>query len=123
MKAHHHLGNRGESIACTHLQKNGYRILEQNWRYDRAEIDIVAETSDFLVIVEVKTRSTDFFGMPLEFVTDRKQVLLMKAAEAYLEQSGMDKEVRFDIIGIVLDPHHPGQQRIQHITDAFSAFG
>lgn len=123
MSAHNVLGSQGESIACTHLQKNGYRILEQNWRYDRAEIDVIAETSEFLVIVEVKTRSTDFFGMPLEFVTDRKQTLLIKAAEAYIDQAGIDKEVRFDIIGIVLDPSRPGQQRIQHITDAFSAFG
>ncbi len=123
MSAQNVLGNQGESIACTHLQKNGYRILELNWRFDRAEVDIIAEIAEFLVIVEVKTRSTDFFGMPLEFVTDNKQTLLIKAAEAYLEHSGIDKEVRFDIIGIVLDPSLPGQRRIQHITDAFSAFG
>lgn len=123
MSAHHHLGNRGESIACTHLLRNGYRILEQNWRYDRAEIDIVAENADFIVIIEVKTRSTDFFGSPSSFVTDRKQELLMKAAEAYLDESGIDKELRFDIIGIVIDPKVPGEKRLQHITDAFSAFG
>lgn len=123
MSAHHHLGNRGESIACTHLLRNGYRILEQNWRYDRAEVDIIAEVADLIVFVEVKARSTDFFGSPSSFVTDRKQELLMKAAEAYLDQSDIDKEVRFDIIGIVLDPNLPGQTRVEHITDAFSAFG
>lgn len=123
MSAHQQLGNLGESIACTHLLKNGYRILEQNWRYDRAEIDIIAEVSDFLIVVEVKTRTTDFFGLPSSFVTDRKQELLIKAAEAYILEKDIDKEVRFDIIGIVLDPKLPHQTRIQHITDAFSAFG
>lgn len=123
MYAHHHLGNRGESIASTHLQKNGYRILEQNWRYDRAEIDIVAQKDDLLVIVEVKTRSTDFFGDPSSFVNERKQTLLMKAAEAYLEQHALQLEVRFDVVGIVTDPHRPGYRRIHHIPDAFSAFG
>ena len=123
MSAHHHLGNRGESIACTHLQQNGYRILEQNWRYDRAEIDIIAENADFVIIVEVKTRSTDFFGDPSVFVNARKQTLLIKAAGAYLEQQNIDKEARFDVIGIVTDPAQPNYRRIQHITDAFSAFG
>jgi len=123
MSAHHHLGNRGESIACTHLHKNGYRILEQNWRYDRAEIDIVAQKDDLLVIVEVKTRSTDFFGDPSSFVSERKQALLMKAAEAYLEAHDLHNEIRFDVIGIVTDPQRPEYRRIHHIIDAFSAFG
>lgn len=123
MSAHYHLGNRGESLACTHLLKNGYRILEQNWRYDRAEVDIIAEKDDFIVIVEVKTRSTDFFGQPSSFVTERKQELLMTAAEGFLEARDIDKELRFDIIGIVIDPQRPGETRIQHITDAFHGFG
>lgn len=123
MRAHHHLGNRGESIASTHLQKNGYQILEQNWRFDRAEIDIIAQTNGILVIVEVKTRSTDFFGDPSSFVNERKQSLLMKAAEAYLELNALSLEVRFDVIGIVTDPHRPDYRRIHHIPDAFSAFG
>lgn len=123
MNAHNDLGNRGETIACTHLQKNGYRILERNWRFERAEIDIIAEDTDFLIIVEVKTRSTDFFGVPEEFVDIRKQNLLIRAAEAYIERTGSEMEVRFDIISIILDPSRPGHQRIQHITDAFSAFG
>lgn len=123
MSVHQQLGNRGESIACTHLLKNGYQILEQNWRYDRAEIDIIAELPDFLVVIEVKTRTTDFFGLPSSFVSERQQDLLIKAAEAYIIEKDIDKEVRFDIIGIVLDPALPHQTRIQHIADAFSAFG
>ncbi len=123
MSTHNDLGNRGETLACTHLQKNGYRILARNWRHERAEIDIIAEDTDFLIIIEVKTRSTDYFGVPEEFVDARKQALLINAAEAYLEQSDTDKEVRFDIISIILDSSRPGYQRIHHIPDAFSAFG
>lgn len=123
MASHNELGNRGEAIACTHLEKNGYRILATNWRYDRAELDIVAEKGDYLVVVEVKTRSTDFFGSPIEFVSEQKQKLMIKAAEAYLDTEGLNLEVRFDIIGIVIDPALPLQSRLRHIEDAFCAFG
>lgn len=123
MASHNELGNRGEAIACTHLEKNGYQILETNWRYDRAELDIVAEKGGYLVVIEVKTRSTDFFGNPIEFVSEQKQKLMIKAAEAYLDAHELNLEVRFDIIGIVIDPAFPLQSKLRHIEDAFCAFG
>lgn len=123
MAEHNQLGEHGEALACTHLEELGYRILERNWRYDRAEIDIIAEKEGLLVVVEVKTRNTEFFGRPSEFVSERKQELLMKAAEAYLESEGLQSEVRFDIVGIVIDPAWPDRPGIRHIPGAFSAFG
>ena len=120
MATHNLLGNLGELSACTHLQKKGYQILEKNWRYDRAEIDIIAENSDYLIIVEVKTRSTDFFGDPAFFVNKRKQGLMIKAAAAYLERIESEKEVRFDIIGITKDKHG---EHLHHIEGAFNTWG
>jgi putative endonuclease len=120
MATHHTLGNQGELSACTHLQKKGYSILEKNWRFDRAEIDIIAQIDDFVVFVEVKTRATNFFGDPVFFVDNRKQRLMIKAAEAYMEQIKLEKEVRFDVIGIVIND--TGSQ-LQHIEGAFDSRG
>jgi putative endonuclease len=120
MATHNVLGNLGELSACTHLQNKGYQIREKNWRFDRAEIDIIAENADFLVIVEVKTRSTDFFGDPVFFVDKRKQGLMIKAAAAYLERMEGEKEVRFDIIGIVKDKTG---EHLHHIEGAFNSWG
>jgi putative endonuclease len=120
MATHNTLGKQGELIACTFLQKKGYQILEQNWRFDRAEIDIIAQVNDYVVFVEIKTRSSDYFGKPVFFVDDRKQSLLIKAAEAYIFQSEVNFEARFDIIGIISDGD---VLHIDHIEDAFSSCG
>jgi len=115
--AHHtDLGKKGENIAAGHLLGNGYKILERNWRYGKDEIDIIAETEQFIVFVEVKTRSTNYFGEPEESVTDQKQRFLIRAADEFVIQKEIDKEVRFDIISIVLESN---KQTIRHIEDAF----
>ena len=81
------------------------------------EIDIIAYDNEKLVIIEVKLRSTDYFGDPSEAVTKKKQRLLIEAAEAYLETIYEAPEVRFDIISIVASQQG---YRFEHITDAFN---
>ncbi len=116
MAKHNELGKQGEAIARIFLEEAGYAILHQNWRNLKAEVDFIAMHSNQLVIVEVKTRSSDFFGTPEESVGKHKQKMLSNAADAYIQQENLHCEVRFDIISITFVQNHP---RINHIKDAF----
>lgn len=76
MASHNELGKLGEELAVEFLQKNAYEILDQNWRYKKAEVDIIARKGETLAIVEVKTRSTDAFGDPQDFVKPKKNKII-----------------------------------------------
>ena len=81
MAYHNELGKQGERMAVAYLAKNGYDILEQNFYFDKAEIDIVAQKiKETIVVIEVKTRNSNFFGNPQDFVSPSKIKLLVKAA-------------------------------------------
>jgi putative endonuclease len=95
------IGAEGESKAVEHLRTLGYEILETNWRFGQEEIDIIAQNKDFLIVVEVKTRSTNYFGEPEAFVNKKKQAHLIKAANAYIEKNNLNLEVRFDIVSVL----------------------
>ena len=116
MAEHNDKGQEGEELAATFLSQKGYTVLEQNWRFGREEIDILAQKEDTLVVVEVKTRSGSFFGEPEEFVNRQKQKNLIKAANAYIDKNDLDLEVRFDIIGVILTGK---SHSINHVEDAF----
>lgn len=119
MAEHNELGKLGEELAVEFLQKNGYDILETNWLFQKAEIDIIAQKENILAIVEVKTRSTVDFGLPQDFVKPKKIQLLVKAVNEYVISNELDVEVRFDIIAI----HKEGKNyKIEHIDDAFYHF-
>ena len=100
MAEHNDLGKFGEELAVDFLEKNGYEILETNWIFDKAEIDIIAQKETILAVVEVKTRSSLDFGLPQEFVKPKKIQLLVKAINEYVTQNDLEVEVRFDIIAI-----------------------
>ncbi len=117
MAESHELGKRGERIARNYLEDLGWTILEVNWRFSRAEIDLIAREGDVLVFIEVKTRSNIAFGEPEDFVIPKKEELIAKAASVYLEQIGHEWEFRFDIIGITMDSHQHYQ--LKHLKDAF----
>lgn len=108
-------GQKGEQAAARYLEENGYIIARRNYRYRRAEVDIIATQGDVLVFVEVKTRSSAVFGFPEEAVSTHKEAQLLSAAEEYIYQTDWQKEVRFDIIAITLTP----KLEIHHIEDAF----
>ena len=101
MAIQNELGKKGEELAVEFLKKNGYKILERNWRFKKAEVDIIAQKADVLAIIEVKTRSTDTFGNPQDFVKPKQIQRLVKAVDEYVTLNGLDVEVRFDIIAIV----------------------
>ena len=111
------LGNRGEQIASDYLTAKGYKILEQNWYFRKKEIDIIAEKNDFLVIIEVKSRSVGFQENPRDAVNMKKQKFLIQAANAYINKYDIDMEVRFDILTVVFFNDH--EYEIEHIDDAF----
>jgi putative endonuclease len=110
-------GTEGENAAALYLEKNGYRILERNFRYDRAEVDIIAKDGDQLVFVEVKSRRSNVFGDPEDAITEAKCRQLWKAAEGYLDEHDLiDQNCRFDVIAIEYVKSVPA---IRHTQDAF----
>ena len=119
MAEHNDLGKLGEELAVDFLEKNGYKILDTNWTYDKAEIDIIAKKETILAVVEVKTRSSLDFGLPQEFVKPKKIQLSVKAINEYVNQNDLDLEVRFDIVAI----HKENSNFvIEHIEEAFYYF-
>lgn len=119
MAQHNEFGKKGEALAIEHLKTHGYTILEKNWRYQKAEVDIIAEKDNTLIAVEVKARSSDYFGDPQNFVSKKKIQLLVLAMDAYAQEQNSDKEIRFDIIAILKEAN---QLKIEHIVDAFLYF-
>ncbi len=116
---HNELGKWGEALAANYLAKNGYEILQRNWFFDKAELDIIAQKGEILVICEVKTRNSDFFGDPQDFVTPAKIKHLVKAANEYIVSNDLDVEARFDIIAILKNRN---QEKLEHFEDAFYHF-
>ena len=112
----HDLGIKGEEEAKKHLLGKGYKILHINWKSGKREIDIIAEDKDFIVFVEVKTRTDDYHMHPRHAVTSEKQKSIIYAAQNYLERYKIDKESRFDIISVITDGK---TTEVEHIEDAF----
>ncbi len=120
MASHNELGKIGEEIATQYLIKNGYKILYRNFIFDKAEIDIIAQKEEgIVVIVEVKTRNSDFFGDPQSFVTPAKIKQLVKAADEYIISNELNVEVRFDIIAILKNQN---TENLEHFKNAFYHF-
>lgn len=117
MAEHNETGQKGEEIAANYLQNKGFIVLEKNWRFKNLEADIIATISKTLVIAEVKTRKSNYFGEPETFVNKQKQKNLIKTAHEYIQRNKLDLEVRFDIVSIILGD---SQTKINHIEDAFS---
>jgi len=119
MAEHNDLGKLGEELAVEFLEKAGYAILETNWVFQKAEIDIIAQKGDVLAIVEVKTRSSVDFGLPQDFVKPKKVQLLVKAVNEYIITNDLDTNARFDIIAIFKNGK---EYEIEHLEDAFYYF-
>jgi putative endonuclease len=119
MAEHNELGNKGEKIAADYLIKNGYAILEQNYRFLKAEIDIIVKNGDVIIGVEVKTRTSKYFGNPQDFINSKKIKLMVSALDNYVVENDLDVEVRFDIIAIIKEKN---TFQIDHLKDAFLHF-
>ena len=117
MAEHNIIGERGEAIAIAYLRKKGYEIKAVNWRFQKAEIDVICFHENLIVIVEVKTRTSTEFENPKEAVTIPKQKRIVNAANHYIESSNIELECRFDIISVLI----LGKKvDVEHIEDAFS---
>lgn len=110
------LGKFGEDKAVEYLKKQGYQIIERNFRYARAEIDIIASRDDFLAFVEVKLRRNLKYGLPQSAVDYRKQEKIKRAAQFYLMKNKNDKKIRFDVISIQIND---SSGRLKHFENAF----
>ena len=119
MAKHFDLGKKGEELAIAFLLEKGYVILEKNYRFLKAEVDIIAQKENDLVAVEVKTRSSEVFGNPQDFVNKKKIQLLVSAIDHYVIEKDLDVNVRFDIIAIL---NQKSNFTIDHIEDAFLYF-
>ena len=116
MAQHNQLGEKGENLAVQLLREKGYSILAENWRSGRNELDIIARIGETLVFVEVKTRSTAFFGDPSEAVSVAKQKRIVQAANDYMQQYEIELEARFDVISVITTT---AEQILDHMEDAF----
>jgi putative endonuclease len=117
------VGRYGEQVAARHLVEAGLEILARNWRCAEGEIDIVARDDRALVICEVKTRSSEMFGLPAEAVTRKKADRLRRLAYLWLQErstsfapAGFD-EVRFDVVSVLRQP--VGAALVEHVRGAF----
>ncbi|MCZ2085324.1 MAG: YraN family protein [Flavobacteriales bacterium] len=120
MAEHNDLGNLAEELAANFLEEKGYKILVKNFRYQKGEIDIIAEFNNQIIIVEVKARGSDIFMEPQEAVTKKKIKSLVMVADFFMKDRNLNQEVRFDIIAVL--PDAKGRLQITHLEDAFQSF-
>ncbi len=117
MAEHNIIGQKGEALAVAYLRSKDYTILETNWRHKRAEVDIIAKDGQVLVFLEVKTRTSDYFGQPEEAITPKKQSLIADAAAVYMGLIGHNWEIRFDYISILYKDQD--NFKLRHFRDTF----
>ena len=120
MADHNDFGKLAEELAEQFLVQKNYKILAKNYRYQKAEIDIITEFENQIIIVEVKARKTDAFMLPQEAINKKKIRLIVSAANDFLEQNNINLETRFDVISVL--PNETGKLEINHIENAFEAF-
>lgn len=111
------IGKMGEDHAAAYLESLGWTILQRNWRYKKAEIDIIARDGEVLVFAEVKAKSYTYYGDPAESVSAYKERLILDASTEYMISIGYEWEVRYDIISIIFDKDK--NPTLTHYRDAF----
>ncbi len=119
MAQHNDLGKIGEQLAVDYLEAKGYEIVTRNYVFQKAEIDIIAKHDNVMICVEVKTRNSDYFGDPQDFVTKSKIKLLVKAMDAFIIENEIPLETRFDIIAVL---KNKTTQELTHYENAFYHF-
>lgn len=113
------IGSKGEDYAVKYLKRKKYKIIQRNFRTRYGEIDIIAETGDCILFIEVKTRHTDSLTQPYEAVDFRKQQRLINTAKIYLSQNNTDKFCRFDVCEVYVDRQDLNLKSINYIEAAF----
>ena len=118
MLSNSEIGALGESYATAYLESKNYQIIARNWRFNRAEIDIIAKRKEDFIFIEVKTRSYDFFGKPEEFISNEQENRIIDASQRFLDRCDRYSEIRYDIISVLLSKEN-SLQKISHFKDAF----
>ena len=95
-------GNKGEELAADYLLAKGYQVIERNWRFRYAEVDIIAAKENRLHFFEIKTRTSDKYGKPEESMSQKKMNMLKIAAEEYQYKNLQWKYVQFDVLAITI---------------------
>ncbi len=116
MSESYELGIEGEFRAKKYFEEKGYIIREERWRFEKSEIDIIAQKKNILYVIEVKTRSYDEIAKPEDAVNFKKKKRLIEAAHEYVIQQNLNVEVQFDVITLIKDRD---RWKINHIPDAF----
>jgi putative endonuclease len=114
-------GRRAEALAADWLERHGFRIVARNWRRPEGELDLIADHEGVCVFVEVRSRTGDERGDPLESVTARKRARVIRAARLYLDSEPPTAAVgyRFDVVGVTFSPVGDDPPVIVHVPDAF----
>lgn len=115
----HDLGKKAEKLAASYLQNSGYTLLAKNYRYLKAEVDLIVQKENTLVAEVVKANTIGFLLSPDQAVSPKKIKLLVEAVDHFVQSRALDVEVRFDLATYVFDGTHWEQN---HITDAFNPF-
>src|SRR5690554_2388088 len=118
MARHNEIGKIGEGLAKEYLIREGYTILATNHRYQKAEIDLIAKKGDTLAIIEVKTRTSDYYGTPESFVDKKKIKRILDATNAYIDEHDIDMDVILDIIAVLISK----EIEIEHLPNAYYYF-
>jgi len=109
-------GSIGEKLAAEFLEEQGFKVVARNFRWKRAEIDLIVQREEWLIFVEVKTRNSNSFGEPESFVSDYQRMLIYDAAEEYIFSTDWQGHIRFDIVSV-----KPGKiPEIVHFEDAIN---
>lgn len=117
-KSTRQIGEEGEELAAVYLESKGYTVVDRNYFFEHAEVDIVAFDESCIVFVEVKKRADTAFGKPEDFITPEKIDNLYKAAEAWIYERKMDTApARFDVVAIVQKDNDAPE--IKHFENAF----
>ena len=113
----HRKGRRGEALAAAYLEHRGWTVLHRNWRFHHKELDLVVMRDGLVAFVEVKTRSEDGLGHPLEAITARKRRDLEIAARGWIAEHGASYQTfRFDAATVITGPRGT---RVEHTPDAW----
>lgn len=110
------IGNKGEQLAAEYLVSKGFEVVARNYRHKHAEIDLIVQRDNWLIFVEVKTRSSADFGEPEDFVDAKKVNKMFEAADEYIYSTNWLGHVRLDIISVKLG----AQVQIEHFEDAIN---
>ena len=109
-------GRMGEEMAADYLLSQAYDLLDKNWYFNKKELDLIFENSDYIVFVEVKSRQDTTLEDPTKAITKSKKRFLLEAANAYILENDIEKEARFDVITILLD--EKGAPTLKHYENA-----